>query len=201
MISFNKKFLFLHITKTAGTSIEEALYDDSCILTSEKWKYNGVGFSAPLNHLTLQQIKSLNIPNYNNLFKFTVVRNPWDRIISECECVHIQRVFNIHNKNMSMTDKIKIACEIACNGGYGNHFIQQHKMYGSIKNLDYIAKFENLIDDFRVICSKIGLDGVELHKRNSYREPVNYRNYYTEETAELVRCTFEKEIADFNYCF
>jgi hypothetical protein len=73
MISHDKKFLVVHINKTGGTSIYEALMKYAAAPEFRSNRY----FQ---NHLTLQQlISKQRSPDY---LRFTFVRNPWDRLVS-----------------------------------------------------------------------------------------------------------------------
>jgi hypothetical protein len=88
MISHKHRFIFIHIPKTAGTSIEEALRDESCQLLPGEWDYRRAPH-APLNHLTLQEVADCGIltpAQLKSYFKFCFVRNPWDRLVSEIFC-------------------------------------------------------------------------------------------------------------------
>jgi len=70
MILKNKKIIFVHIPRTGGCSIENHFN----FKASDTWKPDTA------QHLTLQEYSEhFDIDKY---FKFTVVRNPWDRIIS-----------------------------------------------------------------------------------------------------------------------
>ena len=102
-ISLKYNSLFIHIPKTGGTTIEKCLdiYNENGLKPNVNLlhghvpiKHNDNDIENPLDlggrtgynlqHLTICEIKSiLEYSIYNNLFKFTFVRNPWDRIVSE----------------------------------------------------------------------------------------------------------------------
>jgi hypothetical protein len=66
LISKDRQFLFVHIPKTAGSSLKEAM---------------GGGWS---NHKDIARYrKELGEELFAQYFKFTVVRNPWDRMVSD----------------------------------------------------------------------------------------------------------------------
>ncbi len=67
-------------------------------------------------------------------------------------------------------------------------------------NVDHIMRFENLADDFRAVCTAIGISPPTLPQYNrSNRE--HYSKYYDDELRQLVRDRFAAEIARFNYAF
>jgi hypothetical protein len=67
-------------------------------------------------------------------------------------------------------------------------------------NLDYIMRFENLADDFRAVCTAIGISPPTLPQHNrSSRE--HYSKYYDDELREFVRKRFAAEIERFGYTF
>lgn len=71
------KYIFIHIPKNGGTSIENKL--DKIKLISKKFYDN-----VPIQHLTLPYIKhNLKLKNYDKLIKFTIVRNPYERLLSD----------------------------------------------------------------------------------------------------------------------
>ncbi|PYK53769.1 MAG: hypothetical protein DME48_10390 [Verrucomicrobia bacterium] len=91
MISFQKRFLFIHIPKTAGNSIQSVLRDYSedelVALRSEQDGVERFGLRNPKyklkKHSTLADYRAaLDETDFGNLYKFTCVRNPWDRLIS-----------------------------------------------------------------------------------------------------------------------
>ena len=66
LINHNYKFIFVHIQKTAGTSITSVL--------------NEIPGTEPLyySHSQINVLKE----EYEDYFKFCFVRNPWDRLYS-----------------------------------------------------------------------------------------------------------------------
>jgi hypothetical protein len=67
-------------------------------------------------------------------------------------------------------------------------------------NVDYIMRFENLADDFRAVCTAIGISPPTLPQYNrSSRD--HYSKYYDDELRELVGARFAREIERFNYAF
>ena len=90
MISIQKMFLFIHIPKTGGNSIQHFLRDyseDEIVVKANQEKVERFGVNNKkyntIKHSTLSHYKSvLNPQIYRALFKFAVIRNPWDRMIS-----------------------------------------------------------------------------------------------------------------------
>ena len=195
MISPNKKFIFIHIPKTAGTSIEKTLKDESCIYKSNQWG----SFNAPLNHLTLNQIISSKLPPHINLkeyFKFTFVRNPWDKVISECFCPHIQLIFK---DCKTISEKIKKVCSLSATG-YGNHCRNQLAFVSADLPMDFIGKFENLQEDFNFVCHQLGINHQELPIKNKSNHK-HYTEYYNDETKDIIANTYAEDIEHFGYEF
>jgi hypothetical protein len=67
-------------------------------------------------------------------------------------------------------------------------------------NVNYIMRFENLIDDFRTVCAALDISPLTLPRYNrSNRE--HYSKYYDDELRELVHARFAAEIERFGYVF
>jgi hypothetical protein len=67
-------------------------------------------------------------------------------------------------------------------------------------NMDRIMRFENLGEDFRAVCQKLGISSSPLPAYNrSTRD--DYAQYYDDELRELVEQRFAAEIEHFGYRF
>ena len=200
MISLQKRFLFVHIPKTAGNSIQSALRDYSedqlVALRKEQDGIERFGLRNPYyktkKHSTLGEYRdALGNEQFRSLYKFTCVRNPWDRMVSyyftptqSPETWDPKRFREIISKAVSVADYLRL------DQGEEDPFA----------NVDYIIRFENLADDFRTVCGTLGISPATLPRYNrSSRE--HYSKYYDEELRHLVRMRFAAEIERFGYTF
>ncbi len=106
MISLVHKVIFIHIPKCAGQSIEETFlmdlklnWDDhrylfGCFKKPKEWDKN---IPDRLAHLTAREILEFNLlPQdiFNSFYKFAIVRDPIDRLISSWNYLNPDADFN-----------------------------------------------------------------------------------------------------------
>jgi hypothetical protein len=200
MISFQKRFLFVHIPKTAGNSIQSVLRDYSedelVALRGEQDGVERFGLRNPKyklkKHSTLADYRAaLGETEFGNLYKFTCVRNPWDRMIS---------LYFTPTQNAAGWDRKKFRHLIVKALPVSDYLRLNERENESFENVDYILRFENLEDDFLSLCAALDISPVVLPKYNrSNRE--HYSKYYDVELRELVRARFAAEIKRFGYTF
>jgi hypothetical protein len=200
MISFQKSFLFVHIPKTAGNSIQSVLReyseDQLVALRKEQDGIERFGLRNPKykikKHSTLKAYRdALGDERFRDLYKFTCVRNPWDRMVSyyftptqNPETWNRKKFREIISKAVSVADYLRL------NDEEQNPFA----------NVDYIMRFENLSDDFRNVCSRLDIAQPTLPQYNRSTR-THYSKYYDDELRELVRTRFAREIERFGYKF
>lgn len=198
MISFQKRFLFVHIQKTAGNSIQSILrhYSEDEIVTPrahqegiERFGVRNPNYEVK-KHSTLAEYHDALGEQFDDLYKFTCVRNPWDRLISYYFSPSRQVVeWDKHAfkklvlKTASVADYLRLGSEL-------DPFV----------NVQRIMRFENLADDFRAVCVELDIPPATLPQYNrSSRE--HYSSYYDIELEALVRKRFAAEIERFGYVF
>ena len=200
MISFQKRFLFVHIPKTAGNSIQSVLRDYSedelVALRSEQDGVERFGLRNPTykikKHSTLAEYREvLENEQFRSLYKFTCVRNPWDRMVS---------YYFTPTQKMTAWDPKKFR-KVISRVLSVPEYLQLEKGEGDpFGNVDYIMRFENLADGFRTVCAALDISPTILPQYNrSNRE--HYSTYYDDELRELVRARFAAEIERFGYTF
>jgi len=200
MISVHKRFLFVHIPKTAGNSIQSALRDYSedqlVALRKEQDGIERFGLRNPKyntkKHSTLAEYRdAVGNEQFRNLYKFTCVRNPWDRMVSYY-FTPTQAPEKLDRKKFRgiISKAVPVAEYLRLDQGEKDPF----------SNVDYIMRFENLADDFRAVCGTLGISPGTLPRYNrSSRE--HYSKYYDDELRDLVRARFAAEIERFGYTF
>lgn len=181
-----KDFVFIHINKTGGSSIETAL-------------------GLRQNHKTaLEKRARLGEEEWERRFRFTIVRNPWDKVVSHYHFRVMTNQTGLGDHPIGFNEWVRRA--------YRDHepqywnkpknFMPQWNWISDENGkliINFIGRFENLADDFQYICQKINRQ-VELpHVKKSGRG--HYREYYDEESVEIVRACFKIDIENLGYSF
>lgn len=200
MISFQKRFLFVHIPKTAGNSIQTALKEYSeeefVAFRPEQDGVERFGLRNPSykirKHSTLAEYRTaLGDERFRGLYKFTCVRNPWDRMIS----YYFQPTLGVETWNKKAFKKI-----LARTPTLTDYLRLDQGEMDSFGNANFIMRFEHLTEDFSAVCADLDISAGPLSVINrSSRE--HYLAYYDDELRELVAKRFAAEIERFGYKF
>jgi len=201
MIINSQKFIFVHIPKTGGTSIEK-LFDDSFYGWDEKhclWK----------QHCSIHQMQSVYGIDIDNYYKFSIVRNPWDRAVSDYKWwTRPNSPFFHFLKNTTLEDYLLIRNgyekinHLNDSTGRADHFYTQYSFIeiGGVCVMDCIIKFENLQQDFNIFCDQIGMPQQKLPHTNKTNRK-HYSEYYNQKTIDIVAQLYHKDIEYFDYQF
>ena len=191
MISHRHKFVFIHIPKTGGTTLEAYLLGIEGVerpnslndLSKENKKKYHLDHIKSQPHAFFSEIDSKIRKNY---FSFTFVRNPFDRVVSE---------YNWDPQFRNVT--------------FLNFLQRQHKWQKRHsnsqlefidENINFIGRFENFQEDFNTVCDKIGIPKQKLPHKNKSKHK-HYTEYYDDETRQRVAEKYAKDIEYFNYKF
>lgn len=201
MRSHDHKIFFQHIPKCAGSSILEAFK-----------QYNKEN-NTKLTHIAHEPLSSflLESEEHTNWFKFTFVRNPWDRTVSafnyrkkaikDCKKYpHWQSYEEIKNDDFKTTllkdrdNKNPVVHYLE--GPFWNWWFNP----SIISKFDYIGKYENLHEDFDNICKLSNLPKLKLPHVNKTTHR-HYTEYYDDETREIIANRYATDIEYFGYEF
>lgn len=190
MIDSKLKFIFIHVSKTGGTSIEHALNPNVSLDNSSISEVTGNTKFRDKHWAARKYLKEYPV-EYKNFFTFSFVRNPWDRMLSNYKWLKLLGLIDCSFR------------EWIANPTWGFHAYSYKKMVcdnnGSII-VDYIGKFENLQQDFNTVCDKIGIPQQQLPHKNKTKHK-HYTEYYDDETREIVAQKYAKDIEYFGYKF
>ncbi len=213
MISHKHKFIFIHIPKCAGSSIKDHFFTDVKL----DWKapnYELLYGWCPkrkihLQHATTKQLLETELikePVWNSYFKFTIVRNPWDRAYSSYLWVMKDRKINGTFEEFMLSEgafkavlknqdtKISRAVQKLRQVDFFN-------IEGQYK-LDFVGRFESLKDDIERINNILQInEPFEKHSKKSLSRASHYSRFYGKEKRELVERFYKDDIENLGYSF
>ncbi len=226
MISNKYRCVFVHIPKTAGQSIEQFFLN----LHGLSWenrsplllRYNPDANRGPesLAHLTASEYVEcgyLTLEEFNKCFKFSFVRNPWERLVSEYRYRQYYKKYTFREFVLNgLPSRSKYSDSY-------RHIMPQSEFIldeNGRSLVDFIGRFENLQNDFNVICAKLGIEVSVLPFKNDSAgqkgakgmlrglfsadrrgSEKNCFSYYDEELREVVAEMYAADIRAFDYQF
>lgn len=192
---------FIHIPKTGGSTIlkmfgldvalEQTLFSDIFFHFDEKYEYI---------HSSAKMLKKMAPDVYSSCFKFTIVRNPYDRLVSEyfwrkkyfrthafdsSDMSFDQFLIHVHD-NMNLLMKMP-HLEIS-------HFLSQKSFVD--KNVK-VFKYEMFDDCVDFLVKKYNLNKPVIRENQTEHE--HYEFYYTPKLKKLVQEMYLADFHEFGY--
>jgi len=220
MISHEHKFIYIHIPKTAGTSVEKRFGAHNAMDVRLKQDHrtvnNILGGISPFtaDNMSLrnilvylnqryqgirQGVDFVSREQFDSYFKFCFVRNPWDRAYSWYRNVVRDP---LHQQELGINKDITFS-----------DFLLYHSKQWALRPqidwivdargdviVDYVGKFECLESDFKVICERLGVEDTSLPMTLDSGK-VSYIDAYDNVLKKLIEDLYGKEIELFNYRF
>jgi hypothetical protein len=214
VISSKYKFIFLHVPKSAGTSIEHAFGTPfasrgDCSQTELFPKFKGAKYHK---HRSLNQMKRfLNgrgaLDVYRDFFKFTFVRNPFDLIRSWYNFHKSRTRPNAQGISYPFGDSLPDTFgEFVLKGAFSKEVFQKQyafDLFGGEQvgdGVDFVGKFENLEKDFQLISRITGVNCKLPHVNRLATKPPYWVDY-TYEMRDVIERVFKEDLETFDYCF
>lgn len=208
-ISNSKRFIYFVIPKTGSATIRNAID-----------KYRDITHPTAIfsEHVTIERFLTSNYAHlFEQYYKFSFVRNPYDRLYSG----FLQDSFGVATMPHWRSAKGQIFAEIGTNF---NRYIEDYVTRADIFNdpfwvhfcpmhafthrngelvLDWLGKAESLEVDFRGLAKRLDLDIGPLESRNVRGETANsnlkYMHHYNARSIEIVNSIYRNDFMYFGY--
>ncbi|MEM6818390.1 MAG: sulfotransferase family 2 domain-containing protein [Pseudomonadota bacterium] len=184
--------IFVHITKSAGTSVALALFDH-----------------LPYHHTARDYRVIYGKETFNRYFKFAFVRNPWDRLYSAYSYLrgggwdeYDQAWAEEHLSRFNSFEEFVLTAFSSKWLEKHLHFKTQIDFIGDRHQapmIDHLMYFETLTTDFNDLAQKLALEARLEHRNPSAR--AGYREVYTPEMMAVVERVYQDDIRTFGYGF
>ncbi|WP_100642235.1 sulfotransferase family 2 domain-containing protein [Alteromonas facilis] len=226
MISEHDQCIFIHIPKTAGQSVEQVFLERAGLTWENReallLKRNSDSSLGPprLAHLTAKEYTEygyISMQKFMSMHKFTVVRNPWDRLVSE----FTYQKYSFSFRNFLLKNFPKPGSDDYINHhGHYRHIMPQIEFLTNLDGeicVDSVIKFENIKADFAEVSKAITGQELTLPYRNKTQAPSglsklknrlfkkperkHYSTYYDDECIAFVAELYAAEIELFKYDF
>ena len=205
MISNPKKFIFIHIYKTAGSSVRSSLSPWVNQLSREKLLINTLlhkSFNRMMfkdeqllwKHAGASEYREFLGSEYEKFFTFSFVRNPFDWQVSLYEYLRKSKGHHLHKFACQVSFKSYLKSCVAETIKTQSEFLTD---YSGNLIVDKIGKYESLNDDFLSITKKLNLSTTLPHLNKTIRSKCNY--YYDEESEDIILRNFKRDFELFNY--
>lgn len=192
MINHELKCIFIHIPRTAGSSLSTAI-------NKGRRREEGV-IEGPIHFGKNWVVKEYGEDLWDEYFKFSFVRNPWDRLLSQYSWRVAKQQDDVQDRGFNewviwrseQKKKREMLTKQVDTITCGSEII-----------VDFVGQYENLHRDYTTLCEKLNVvDPAELphkHNKKSGRKP--YSEIYNDTTREIVQDYYRKDIEMFRYTF
>ena len=191
-INHEKKLIFIHIPKNAGTSIIKAMGVENLYMDK-----------------TIEEYKEHYQEYWNEYTKFTVVRDPIDRFVSAYKFARMKEsgwFSATGEEELDIHHHYELCNELDINGytkyvydhkkDYNRWIVPQTFIISNNNNeieIDYFVRYENLIEDLK----KIGIENIE--KLNSSKIQDNKLIKLTRKSKNMLHKIYDIDYHNFNY--
>ena len=213
IISRGRKYIFVHIPKTGGTSMALALEDramkDDIMLgdtpKARKRRHRAKDAASRgrlWKHSTLADIDGLvTLDELPDLFCFTMVRNPWDRVVSYYHWLRGQGFDHpaVDLAKSAPFDRFltDMGTQAALRSWPAAAYMRDAK---GVERCSAYIRLEHFAPDTAPLAAHLGF-ALSLPVTNQSERQSDYQSYYTAQTRNIIAECCAEDIARFGYSF
>ena len=163
-------------------------------------------------HLSALQLRSILGPEeYGRCFRFTVVRNPWERMVSRYNFTHVRSEPSDEEKLARGTTRTfhdlefepwldRIAQRATRGRGPRSQISKLIDTHGELL-VDHIGRLPDLQATVDVLCERLGVEPVAVGQVNPSARSKSYADYYDDRTRSLVAEIHRVDVEYFGFRF
>lgn len=212
ILSTGRKYIFVHAPKTGGTAMalalearamkDDIMLGDTPKALKRRRRVQGTETRGRLwKHSTLADIDGL-VPSIDGLFAFTLVRNPWDRMVSY---YHWLRMQSFDHPAVALAGQMAFG-DFACAAQTRSSMKAspaRHYMTDAAgrERCDLYIRLEHFDVDADPLWDHLGF---RLHlpaRINASDRVADYRGYYSDAARDAVAESCAEDIERFGYTF
>ena len=217
ILSHDRRYIFVHIPKTGGTALTQALEaraTASDLLIGDTPKAlrrrkrvaalaeTGQARGRLWKHATLADLEGLVArEEFARYFVFTLVRNPWDRIVSYYHWLQAQNWDHAAVRRAKSSDFSGFLNAQDMRRGLSVPYGAYLRDGAGRDRGTLYARLEHLEADLAPLWTHLGFDLSPIARANASERARDYRSYYSAEDAALVGRLAAEDIARFGYRF
>ena len=185
--------VFIHVQRTGGTALMNALQEES-----------GNNIHIISQHDNARTISPELLDGYPHYFTFGFVRNPWSRTLSWYLLLNKWNPRSMEEERKAFEDFLENTLpEIS--DSQSDHFFNLNQLDHFIDSrgdnrADFIGRYENYAQDCRIVWRNLGLGTPQIPVVNESKR-VNYRDFYTDKSRDIVSHLCQRDIEHFGYSF
>lgn len=213
ILSPGRKYVFVHIPKTGGTSMalaleararaDDIMLGDTPKASRRRKRLRNVKTRGRLwKHSSLADIEGL-LPDtqLRSLYAFTLVRNPWDRVVSLYHWLRNQGFEHPSVQLAKATDFSGFIADEATQFALRQSPVRAYMTHADgQEQCDTYIRLEHFEADAAPLFRHLGFS-LTLDRVNRSDRGAEYRPYYTDHTAEIIAEACADDIQRFGYRF
>lgn len=188
MLIVPSQVAFTHVQKTGGHSIDRwlrARYHEVVLV-------NGMHCTAGAGRTGLV--------DWDTHYSFGFVRNPWDRVAAWWRMFDREsRAF--YGRSTPFTEFLKRQESLSTTDSIWRPQVTFFESRPGCCIVNHIGRYETFEESLGVVAKNLGVALHPVPKLNAAPNRVDYRSFYTDETAELVGLRFVRDTETFGYSF